>query len=125
MDVVMVSPKAEPPVVRITEWSKVGNKAPLLGSFSRHFSTRSPLLSLDALHLSVANCRLPRLPLPQVLYEAQKKEKAALKQRLQQQRAAEPKEVGGGRLQRVPTPALRLLGVASMQSWPCCRCCCC
>ncbi|PRW45700.1 alpha-glucosidase isoform A [Chlorella sorokiniana] len=50
MDLVMVSPKAEPPVVRITEWSKV-------------------------------------------VYEAQKREKAAAKQLLAQRRAADPKEV--------------------------------
>ncbi|KAL4419226.1 hypothetical protein ABPG77_010668 [Micractinium sp. CCAP 211/92] len=50
LDLVMVSPKAEPPVVRLTEWSKV-------------------------------------------LYEQQKREKAALKQRLAQQRAADAKEV--------------------------------
>ncbi|KAL4422365.1 hypothetical protein ABPG75_008562 [Micractinium tetrahymenae] len=50
LDLVMVSPRAEPPVVRLTEWSKV-------------------------------------------LYEQQKRDKAALKQRLAQQRAAEAKEV--------------------------------
>ena len=50
MDLVMVSPRAEPPVVRITEWSKV-------------------------------------------VYEVQKREKAAAKQALAQKRAADPKEV--------------------------------
>lgn len=50
LDLVMVSPRAEPPVVRLTEWSKV-------------------------------------------LYEQQKRDKAALKQRLAQQRAADAKEV--------------------------------
>ncbi|KAI7835547.1 hypothetical protein COHA_010552 [Chlorella ohadii] len=50
MDLVMVTPRADPPVARITEWSKV-------------------------------------------IYDVQKREKAAAKQLLAQRRAADPKEV--------------------------------